>query len=82
MSKMLIFAFSVLITGFQIAHAEQHGGADQDEEACIRDVTRFCRKLMNQSDLQFWPVCSSTDIAYCLPALKCLPTTVSRPRHL
>jgi hypothetical protein len=68
MSKMLIFAFSVLITGFQIAHAEQHGGADQDEEACIRDVTRFCRKLATS---QFWPVCSSTDIAYGLPALKC-----------
>jgi hypothetical protein len=50
MSKMLFFAFSVLMAGFQIAHAEQHGGTDRDEEACIRDVTRFCRKLMNQSD--------------------------------
>jgi hypothetical protein len=67
MSKMLIFAFSVLITGFQIAHAEQHGWTDQDEEARIRDVTRFGRKL---ATLQFWPVCSSTDIAHGLPALK------------
>ena len=28
----------------------QHAGSDQDEKACIRDVQRFCRNLMDQGD--------------------------------
>jgi hypothetical protein len=28
-----------------------HGGTDQEEKACARDVQRFCRKLMDQGDL-------------------------------
>jgi hypothetical protein len=28
-----------------------HSGTEQDEKACIRDVQRFCRKLMDQGDL-------------------------------
>ncbi|WMT73892.1 hypothetical protein [Bradyrhizobium sp. Ash2021] len=28
----------------------QHAGTDQDKEACIRDVQRFCRKLVDQGD--------------------------------
>lgn len=27
-----------------------HGGTKQEEEACTRDVQRFCRKLMDQGD--------------------------------
>jgi hypothetical protein len=27
-----------------------HSGTDQEEKACIRDVQRFCRKLMDQGD--------------------------------
>ena len=27
-----------------------HSGSDQEEQACIRDVQRFCRKLMDQGD--------------------------------
>jgi hypothetical protein len=27
-----------------------HGGSDQEEQACTRDVQRFCRKLMDQGD--------------------------------
>ena len=27
-----------------------HSGTDQDEKACIRDVQRFCRNLMDQGD--------------------------------
>jgi hypothetical protein len=45
-----IFALVFLTISFQVAYAEQHGGTDQDEKACIRDVTRFCRRLMNQGD--------------------------------
>ena len=27
-----------------------HGGTDQEEKACMRDVQRFCRKLVDQGD--------------------------------
>jgi hypothetical protein len=27
-----------------------HGGTEQEEKACTRDVQRFCRKLMDQGD--------------------------------
>jgi hypothetical protein len=33
-----------------------HGGTEQEEKACKRDVQRFCRKLMDQGDLPFWLV--------------------------
>ena len=50
MSKTMIVALVFFSTSLEIAFAQQHGGTDKDEEACIRDVTRFCRKLMNQGD--------------------------------
>jgi hypothetical protein len=28
-----------------------HSGTDQEQQACTRDVQRFCRKLMDQGDL-------------------------------
>ena len=28
-----------------------HSGSEQEQEACTRDVQRFCRKLMDQGDL-------------------------------
>jgi hypothetical protein len=27
-----------------------HSGTDQEQQACTRDVQRFCRKLMDQGD--------------------------------
>ena len=27
-----------------------HSGSEQDQQACTRDVQRFCRKLMDQGD--------------------------------
>jgi hypothetical protein len=27
-----------------------HGGTDQEQQSCTRDVQRFCRKLMDQGD--------------------------------
>jgi hypothetical protein len=27
-----------------------HSGSDQEQQACIRDVQRFCRQLMDQGD--------------------------------
>jgi hypothetical protein len=28
-----------------------HSGSDQEQQACTRDVQRFCRKWMDQGDL-------------------------------
>jgi len=33
------------------AGALAHSGSEQEQEACTRDVQRFCRKLMDQGDL-------------------------------
>jgi hypothetical protein len=48
MHKFLValFLLSVPIS----TNALAHGGTDQEEKACMRDVQRFCRKLMDQGD--------------------------------
>ena len=33
------------------AGALAHSGSEQEQQACTRDVQRFCRKLMGQGDL-------------------------------
>ena len=33
------------------ARALAHGGSEQEQQACTRDVQRFCRKLTDQNDL-------------------------------
>ncbi|CAN5438705.1 hypothetical protein BH11PSE4_BH11PSE4_36830 [soil metagenome] len=40
-------------TGAQAQSQAQapHSGTDQEQKACSRDVSRFCRKLMDQGDL-------------------------------
>lgn len=48
--KSLVFAAVLICASFQSVFAQQHSGTDSDEQACIRDVTRFCRKLITQGD--------------------------------
>ena len=43
---MALFLLYVSISVSALAHS----GTDQDEKACLRDVQRFCRKLMDQGD--------------------------------
>lgn len=31
--------------------AQQHGGTPEEQKACAHDVQKFCRPLMDQSDL-------------------------------
>ena len=31
--------------------AQAHSGTDQEQQACTRDVQRFCRPIINQGDL-------------------------------
>jgi hypothetical protein len=33
------------------AGAQAHRGSEQEQQACTRDVQRFCRKLTDQGDL-------------------------------
>jgi hypothetical protein len=33
------------------AYAQQRSGTDAEQKACSRDVSRFCRNVMNQADL-------------------------------
>ena len=49
MYKFLVALFLLYIPASMSALA--HGGTDQEEKACTRDVQRFCRKLMDQGDL-------------------------------
>lgn len=38
------------VTTGAMAQQPQHGGTDQEQKACARDVSRHCRKLMDQGD--------------------------------
>lgn len=43
--------FALLTFGSTAAMAQaQHSGTDTEQKACARDVTRHCRKLMDQGD--------------------------------
>jgi hypothetical protein len=53
MPKFLVVLslLSVTATGAAFAAEGQHSGTDQEQKACARDVTKFCRPLMDQGDL-------------------------------
>jgi Cysteine rich repeat len=44
------FVFLVLLSVPVSTYALAHSGTDQEQQACSRDVQRFCRKLMDQGD--------------------------------
>jgi uncharacterized protein YceK len=48
-SLVLLFACCSTVT---MARAQQqsHGGTEAEQRACSRDVTRFCRKVIDQGD--------------------------------
>ena len=48
MNTFVATSFLALIMTTGITNA---GGTRQEEEACTKDVTRFCRPLINQGDL-------------------------------
>jgi hypothetical protein len=48
MYKFLVALFLLYVSISVSALA--HSGTDQDEKACVRDVQRFCRELMDQGD--------------------------------
>lgn len=52
MPKALLVA-AVLAATFTTSSsfAQSRGGTDAEQKACSRDVSRFCRKVMDQPDL-------------------------------
>ena len=47
--RKIFFALVLLFVAVS-AGAMAHSGSEQEQEACTRDVQRFCRKLMDQGD--------------------------------
>ena len=46
----VLFGFALLFVSVSTAALAQHGGSDQEQKACARDVARFCRAVINQGD--------------------------------
>lgn len=46
----IVFAFALLLVSVSGEAFAQRGGTDQEQQACVRDVSRYCRKLMDQGD--------------------------------
>ena len=53
MRKILLVVSLLSLTASTAAFAQQgqHSGTEQEQKACSRDVTKFCRSLMDQGDL-------------------------------
>jgi hypothetical protein len=50
-NTMQRFFMALLLVSVPVSTgAVAHSGSDQEQQACTRDVGRFCRKLMDQGD--------------------------------
>lgn len=49
-SLALIFAFGFLTTEAS-AQQQQKSGTKKEQDACSRDVNRYCRKVIDQGDM-------------------------------
>ncbi|SIO24172.1 Cysteine rich repeat-containing protein [Bradyrhizobium erythrophlei] len=47
MHKILL---ALILLSVPVPIALAHSGSEQEQQACTRDVQRFCRKLMDQGD--------------------------------
>jgi hypothetical protein len=48
---LVLSLLSVTAAGAAFAAEPQHSGTDEEQKACAKDVTKFCRPLMDQGDL-------------------------------
>ena len=46
----IFFGLAVLFLTVSTGAYAQHSGSDREQRACSRDVSRFCRSLINQGD--------------------------------
>jgi hypothetical protein len=42
---------SLSVTAGAMAQQQQHGGTPDEQKACAHDVQKYCRSVMNDSDL-------------------------------
>jgi hypothetical protein len=42
---------SLSVTAGAMAQQQQHGGTPEEQKACAHDVQKYCRPVMNDSDL-------------------------------
>ena len=45
------FFLTLILLSVPVTGALAHSGSEQEQQACTRDVQRFCRALMDQGDL-------------------------------
>ena len=50
-SFVLAALLSLSVSAAAIAQQQQHGGTPEEQKACAHDVQKFCRTVMNESDL-------------------------------
>lgn len=50
-SFLALMLLSLSVSTGAIAQQQQRSGTAEEQKACSRDVQRFCRPLMDQSDL-------------------------------
>jgi hypothetical protein len=48
---IVLSLLSIIATSASFAAEGQHSGTEEEQKACSRDVTKFCRPLMDQGDL-------------------------------
>lgn len=50
-SFLVAALLSLSVSTGAMAQQQQHGGTPEEQKACAHDVQKFCRTLMNESDL-------------------------------
>jgi hypothetical protein len=50
-SFLVAALLSLSVSAAAMAQQPQHGGTPEEQKACAHDVQKFCRTLMNESDL-------------------------------
>jgi Cysteine rich repeat len=50
-SFFLAALLSLSVSAGAMAQQQQHGGTPEEQKACAHDVQKFCRAVMNESDL-------------------------------
>jgi len=77
-----VFLALTLLSVAASTAALAHGGTDQEEKACMRDVQRFCRTLMDQGDFTILACLKEIAQSSRPPAATCWSATGSSERSM
>ncbi|MGA8901044.1 hypothetical protein [Bradyrhizobium sp.] len=50
-SFLVAALLSLSVSGGAMAQQQQHSGTPEEQKACAHDVQKFCRMVMNDSDI-------------------------------